>query len=145
MVQIKFKKLNPLAILPTKEPQDSGWDLYCVEDFALHHDERVVGVTTGLQLADLTPGYELHCRSRSGNAVKKSVFVIFGTVDNGYRGELKVMMKALYGTVFFKKGDKIGQLVPMAIVDSEVVWSKEVSETKRGQNGFGSTDLTKGN
>jgi dUTP pyrophosphatase len=139
---IQFKKLVKGAQLPEKAKEaDSGWDLRCYEDFALHPEEPAKIIKTGLQLANITPGFELQVRSRSGIAAKHSAFVVNspGTVDNGYRGEICVIMKSLFSVVFFKAGDRIAQLVPIEIPKSTVAWCDVVTETDRGAGGFGST------
>lgn len=143
-VKIAFKKMHPDAVLPTRANEtDSGWDLYAVEDTWLHHDKGSVIVATGLQLANLSPGYELQVRGRSGNSAKLSICVVNGpgTIDNGYRGEIGVIMKALYQSVCIVKGKAIAQLVPTAIPTSTVAWIEEVSASARGAKGFGSSGV----
>lgn len=141
-MQIRFKKIHPDAQLPTKAFwSDSGWDVYAVKDFTLLPEDFVVPISTGLQLAQISQGYEIQVRSRSGNTLHKCCMVANqpGTIDNQYRGEIKILMWTLK-EVTFKKGEKIAQLVPIEIPISEVAWSEEVSETPRNDGGFGSSD-----
>ncbi len=144
MVIIKLVPNHPDAILPTKKhPSDSGWDLYCIEDVMLNSGGPATVVRTGLVLAGLTPGFDLEIRCRSGIAAKQSVCCVngVGTIDNSYRGELLVILKALYSNETFKKGSKIAQLVPRVIPDSVVSWSTGIEDTVRGSGGLGSTGV----
>lgn len=137
--EIKWKKVHENAKLPTKaKPGDSGFDVYAVEDFVLE-GYTVKVVPTGLQLADITPGFELQVRNRSGNGAKGVTITNSpGTVDNQYRGVLGVIMTT-QSHMLFKKGDRIAQLVPARVVEATNEWVEEVSETERGAGGFGST------
>lgn len=140
-MEIKFKKIHEAAILPTRAKQsDSGWDVYAIEDVSVL-PETVTVVKTGLQVAYITPGFEIQVRSRSGNTAKLAIMVSNqpGTVDNLYRGEIMVLMNVVKKAVYFKKGDRIAQLVPMAIPESSVAWTETVEDTVRGANGIGST------
>lgn len=140
MVEIKFKRVHENAKLPTNKIGDSGWDVYAVKDTTIVPEDGVVLVQTGLQLAYITPGFEIQVRSRSGNTKDRHCMVANqpGTVDNSYRGPVGVLMWCLRDTTF-KAGEKIAQLVPMAIPESTMAWSDEVVETDRGAGGFGST------
>ncbi len=138
-VEIKFKKNHLEAVLPTRREGDSGWDVYAVNDIFLVPDFGVVKIDTGLVLASLTPGYELQARAKSGVTLNKHVVVSNGpgTIDNHYRGSICILMNCLK-PVKFLKGEKFAQLVPMAVPESSVAWSEEVSPTLRGEGGFGS-------
>ena len=117
--------------------EDAGLDLRAVERVVL-----VPGVAqavpTGIAI-ELPPGYEAQVRPRSGMALKHSLTVNFGTIDPGYRGEIRVIMfnlgKANY-TV--EKGDRIAQLVVARY--EAIEWEEsELSESERGAGGFGSS------
>lgn len=140
---ISFVSNHPNAILPTKKySSDSGWDIYCCEDIC---DEGGILVRTGLLLAGLTVGYELQVRARSSLAAK-GILVVNGpgTIDNSYRGEIKVIMCRIDGGLLeFKAGDKVAQLVPMKVPSSSVKWINKVTDGERGDNGYGSTGGTK--
>ena len=137
-MEIRFKKLHSDAKLPTKaKPGDAGFDVYAVEDFVLQRDV-VTLVKTGLQIAYITPGFEVQVRSRSGNASRGVTITNSpGTIDNGYRGEVAVLMTAQTHTVF-KRGDRIAQLIPQRIEEAFCSWG-EIENTERGACGFGST------
>jgi dUTP pyrophosphatase len=147
-----FFKTSPLAILPkyAHGREDAGMDLYFCgetdsESFLLDAGERTL-VSTGLKIA-LPEGYEGQVRSRSGLAAKHGVIVLNapGTVDPGYRGELKVLLMntSRYGSVKISHGDRIAQLVVAPVTHAEVCLAfndpEEVNATKRSGNGFGST------
>lgn len=140
--EIKLKKVHPDATLPTKaHDTDSGWDVYALKDTALLPEDNVVAIPTGLQLASITPGFEIQVRAKSGKVKKLSLMVSNapGTVDNHYRGEIIILMHVLKD-VLFKKGETFAQLVPVQIPQSTMAWTEEVTETVRGAGGFGSTD-----
>jgi len=99
-------------------------------------------VPTGL-VFEIPPGFEVQVRPRSGLAIKHGITVVNtpGTIDADYRGEVKVILVNLGSEPFvIKRGDRIAQLVP-AKVASEIdfVESEQVSETERGEGGFGHT------
>ena len=98
-------------------------------------------VPTGLTIA-LPSGYEAQVRPRSGLASKHGVTVLNspGTVDADYRGEIGVLL-INHGTVPFsiQRGERIAQMVIAAVVRVELVPAAELSATKRGSAGFGST------
>ena len=100
-------------------------------------------VHTGIWLAGLEKDHELQVRSRSGNTLKCSFFVMNGpgTVDADYRAEVGCIIEYLGTGIFqIKKGQKIAQLVEMQIVRSRIEQVSEiVDQTKRGTGGFGST------
>ncbi len=138
---VKFKKLRPDAILPTRgTPVAAGLDLYAAEKISLAPG-AFHAVSTGIGI-ELPPGYEGQVRPRSGLAVKYGVTVLNspGTVDEDYRGECKVVLINHGPGIFdIKPGDRIGQLVvaPTTLVGVEEV--VELSSTDRGEKGFGST------
>jgi dUTP pyrophosphatase len=98
-------------------------------------------VGTGLTIA-LPPGYEAQVRPRSGLASKHGVTVLNapGTVDADYRGEIGVLL-INHGDAPFsiRRGERIAQMVIAAVVRVELVPTAELSATKRGSGGFGST------
>ncbi len=95
-------------------------------------------VPTGLAI-ELPPGYEAQVRPRSGMALKHSLTVNFGTIDPGYRGEIRVIMFNLGRADYaIEKGDRIAQLV---IGRYEAIeWEEgELGDSARGAGGFGSS------
>ena len=122
---------------------DSGFDLRCTEGGTLKPLERML-VPTGLYF-ELPDGYELQVRPRSGLAAKHGITVLNtpGTVDTGYRGEIKVILVNLSNETFtFEKGERVAQAVIASRVSSdfgELIEVTEISESERGIGGFGST------
>lgn len=140
---IKFKKLHPDAVIPQyAHPGDAGMDLYSVEDVPIHPGAEPQVVSLGLAV-ELPPNSEMQIRPRSGLAVKGLTVVNSpGTIDQGYRGELKVILANLgYWPIDIKKGDRIAQAVvkevPKVIIKEVESFTSE--ETARGESGFGST------
>lgn len=93
--QVGFKRLTEDAVLPTKAfPTDSGWDLTASEDIIVEPGETVV-VKTGIAV-ELPAGYEATVRPRSGVTAKTKLRVQLGTIDNGYGGEIGVIVDNVY-------------------------------------------------
>lgn len=124
---------------------DSGFDLRSNEGGTLKPLERML-VSTGL-FFELPDGYELQVRPRSGLAAKHGVTVLNspGTVDTGYRGEIKVILVNLSNDTFtFEKGERIAQAVISSRVSSdfgELIEVTNISDSERGITGFGSTGV----
>jgi dUTP pyrophosphatase len=139
-MKIKINKLHPDAILPVYAhgpEEDAGLDLRALERIVLTPG-TAHGVATGLAI-ELPPGYEAQVRPRSGMALKHSITVNFGTIDPGYRGEIRVVMFNLSGADYvIEKGDRIAQLV---IARYEAIdWEEaQLGDSLRGAGGFGSS------
>ena len=139
-MKIRIQKLHPDAELPTYAHgplEDAGLDLRSVERVVLSPGKSQ-GVPTGIAI-ELQPGYEAQVRPRSGMALKHSVSVNFGTIDPGYRGEIRVIMFN-FGTSDYtlEKGDRIAQLVVARY--EAIEWEEgELGESARGAGGFGSS------
>jgi dUTP pyrophosphatase len=141
-VKIKIKRIHPNAVLPVYAhgpSEDAGLDLRSVEDVKLLPGVPYA-VATGLQL-EIPPGYEGQVRPRSGLALKHAITVpnAPGTIDPGYRGEVKVILLNLGQQPFHVAvGDRIAQLV---IARYEAVeWEEaELNDSLRGEGGFGSS------
>ena len=124
---------------------DSGFDIRASikEPITLKSMERKL-ISTGLSF-ELTPNTELQIRPRSGMALKHGITVLNtpGTVDEGYRGDIGVIIINLSNEKYtINDGDKIAQGVIMNVIGqnmSELVNSDELSKTIRGEDGFGST------
>lgn len=136
---IKFKLLSGNAKLPSyAHNDDAGLDLYSVEDKILKPGERYtfnLGVSS-----EIPPGYYVSFRDKSGLAAKSGTHVLGGVVDAGYRGEWGVVLANLgQEKVEIEKGDKIAQGLLQAVEHARIVESNNLSRTKRGEGGFGST------
>jgi dUTP pyrophosphatase len=139
-MKIRIKKLHPDAVLPAYAhgpAEDAGLDLH-----ALERAELMPGVAhpvpTGLAI-ELPPGYEAQVRPRSGLAMKHSVSVNFGTIDPGYRGEIRVIMFNLGKAPYVvERWDRIAQLVVSRYEGIE--WEEgDLGDSSRGEGGFGSS------
>src|ERR1700677_2271500 len=137
---IRLKKLHADAILPAYAhgpEEDAGMDLRSVERVVLSPGVAQ-GVPTGIAI-ELPPGAEAQVRPRSGMALKHSVTVNFGTIDPGYRGEIRVIMFNLgHQDYTVEKGDRIAQLV---VAKYEAIdWEEgDLGDSERGVGGFGSS------
>lgn len=140
---IKIKRLDPAAQIPRYEySDDSGADLYAASDCTLQPFERKA-IPTGL-CAEVPAGFELQIRPRSGLALEKGITVLNtpGTIDSGYRGEIKVILINLSSELYrIKKGQKIAQLLVAPVTYADFKEVEELSASKRGMGGFGSTNV----
>ena len=141
---VKFKKLHPDAIIPDyAHPGDAGMDLYSIQEDIIEPLSWKL-IPTGLA-CELPEGTEGQVRSKSGIALKNGVFVLNtpGTVDENYRGEIGVILYNLNTKASFeiKKGQKIAQYVINQVEYVETQEISELSDSNRGQGGFGSTGL----
>ena len=140
-MQLRVKRLSSSATLPARaHPADAGLDLHSAVDLDIPPGEtRLVG--TGLAL-ELPPGTEAQVRPRSGLALTHSVTVLNtpGTIDEGYRGEVGVILINHGRRVFeVRRGMKVAQLVVQPTLAVEIVAVDALSNTSRGTGGFGST------
>lgn len=143
---IKLKKTHPDAVLPqanNKQPGtgDTGYDLVAVETVDISRSSSEV-VPVGLTLADMDPGYWIRIEPRSGLGFKHSIQPHLGVIDNGYRGDLAVKLYNFNNHTSYrvKKGDKIAQLVVYPLLQPVFEFSDDVTDTVRGDKGFGSSD-----
>src|SRR3954452_19700476 len=137
-MQLKVKRLNPAAILPSyARDGDAGLDLFSVKQLVIEPGKSVL-VPTGIAI-ELPSGTEAQVRPRSGLALKHSVTVLNtpGTVDEGYRGEVGVIL-INHGASSFsvEPGMKIAQMVVSPRIQVAVVEVPELSDTQRGAGGF---------
>jgi dUTP pyrophosphatase len=139
-MQIRVKRLNDDAVLPSYAHgplEDAGMDLRSTERVVLAPGAPQ-GVPTGIAI-ELPSGFEAQVRPRSGMALKHAITCNFGTIDPGYRGEIRVIMFNLGKTDYVvEKGDRIAQLVVAPYTGVE--WDEgELGDSTRGAGGFGSS------
>jgi dUTP pyrophosphatase len=141
MTQLKVKRLNPAAILPSyARAGDAGLDLFAVKAISIAPGASAL-VPTGIAI-ELPPGTEGQVRPRSGLALKHAITVLNtpGTVDEGYRGEVGVILINHGQTIFpVEAGMKIAQLVVSPRIQVEVTEVAALQDSERGAGGFGST------
>ena len=169
-ITVKIKRLRSDAVVPKYAYDgDAGFDLVAVKDVIIEPGETKL-VPTGLAV-ELPPGYELQIRPRSGVTLKTKLRVQLGTVDSSYRGEIGVIIDNIapvylangwgpalkgkaylidgsktdgnfvHGTYIIRKGDRIAQAVISAVPRVSFVEVDELSESKRGTGGFGSSGV----
>lgn len=141
-MRIEVTRLDGSLPLPTyARPGDAGLDLLAAEDAELKPGERVA-VATGIAVA-IPEGFAGFVHPRSGRALKEGLTVANapGTIDAGYRGEIKVILVNLDSNepVHVRRGDKIAQLVIQRVEAAELVEVSELAASDRGDGGFGST------
>ena len=141
MMQLKVKRLSPHAILPSYAREgDAGLDLFAAVSVAIAPGASAL-VGTGIAI-ELPPGTEAQVRPRSGLALKHSITVLNtpGTVDEGYRGEVGVILINHGPTSFtIEAGMKIAQLVVSPRIQVDVTEVTALQDSQRGAGGFGST------
>lgn len=142
-MKLLVEKIKKDAVIPFKaHDNDSGMDLFSIEDIILKPMERRL-IHTGIRI-QLPKNTEAQIRPRSGLALKYGITVLNtpGTIDEGYRGEIGIILINL-GTEEFKieKGMKIAQMVIKPTLTLKVEEVIELTETTRGEGGFGSTGL----
>ena len=144
-VSIEFKLLHELAQAPKyAHDGDAGADLVCVKDVMLKPGERLL-VPTGVAIA-LPEGYVGLVHPRSGLAAKHGIGIVNapGTIDSGYRGELKICLINLdqSETVALPAGSRIAQLVIQQVTTANFVQVNDLDNTERSDNGFGSSGIS---
>jgi dUTP pyrophosphatase len=147
-LQVKIKTLPHCVSVPKYATEhSSGLDLYAALDKVGYRLEPGAWklISTGV-CVEIPEGYEAQIRSRSGLAGKNGVFVLNspGTVDSDYRGEICVILMNISDKAFMiRNGDRIAQMVFSPVVKAHLEVVDELSETKRGEGGFGSTGVSK--
>ena len=143
MVRVKIKKLHQDAVIPQYQTKGAaGFDFHAIEDMEISPRQTVL-VKTGLSM-EIPEGYELQVRPRSGMSLKTKIRVANapGTVDSDYRGEICIIMENIGMLASFpyqiKKGDRIAQGVICPVYQAAFI-EEELSETERGEGGFGSS------
>jgi dUTP pyrophosphatase len=144
-VTLPFKRLDPDAVLPTRaHPGDAGLDLRSAVEVEVAPGERAL-VPTGVAVA-IPDGHAGLVLPRSGLASKHGLTMANapGLIDAGYRGEVICAVVNLdrVTLVRISKGDRIAQLVVVAVPELAAEWVDELPATTRGEGGFGSTGST---
>lgn len=165
-IQIPFVKCHPNAKMPEyAHPDDSGMDVYAVDDYVIHPGETKL-IPTGIKVA-VPNGYEIQIRPKSGRALKTKMRIAnsIGTVDAGFRGELQVIIENIEPPIkditydfddngrpivtsilrgsdmTIGKGEKFAQLVLMEVPKAVLFQVENLDDTERADGGFGSSGL----
>lgn len=130
--------LDARGIMPTRaHPTDAGLDLYAPHDFKIGvRSYRRINTGVHVQLPENTVGF---IKSKSGLMANAGILTN-GTIDEGYTGEIGVVLFNLgRQAAYFRRGDKIAQLVIQPALYPEIELAEALGSTDRGSNGFGST------
>jgi dUTP pyrophosphatase len=141
-MQIRIRRIHPDAVLPAYAhgpEEDAGMDLCAVEEATLEPGVPRM-VATGLTI-EAPPGFEAQVRPRSGLALRHAITMpnAPGTIDPGYRGEVRVILLNLGREPYtVHAGDRIAQMIVARY--EAVEWQEgELAESRRGEGGFGSS------
>lgn len=143
-LELRWKRLHPAAVEPLySHPGDAGMDLISTEDVELEPGAHG-SVGTGWSV-QIPPGYEAQVRPRSGLALKHGITVLNspGTIDSGYRGEIRVIL-INHGRQSFRieSGMRIAQLIIAPVIKAEISIVNRLAASTRDVGGFGSTGMT---
>lgn len=143
-LKVQFQRLlsNPDLPLPARAtPQAAGYDIRSAETKVVLDPGEIRLISTGL-IMELPEGMECQVRPRSGLALNHGITLPNspGTIDPDYRGEVKIIVQNLGSEqVTLIRGERVAQLVFSLFQSPEVVEVEELSNTDRGESGFGST------
>jgi dUTP pyrophosphatase len=152
-MEVKIKKLNPNAVIPTYAKNgDAGMDLVATSIISDTPEQITYGIGLGLEIPEGFVGLVFPRSSirKTGLQLSNSV----GVIDSGYRGELQATFNKVFGSErmydeikvkeiqsneYYKVGDRIAQIMIIPYPPIEFVEVEELSNTERGEGGFGST------
>ena len=138
-MKLKIKKVDPEAKLPNyAHSYDAGMDLFALEDVKIKPGE-IARIRSGVAV-EIPEGYVGLCWDKSGLSMKNGIKVLAGVIDSGFRGELVMGVINLGKEEYvFEKGHKVMQMLLQPIEIADIIETEELSETSRGEGGFGST------
>ena len=136
---LKFEKTHELAQIPTKNhADDTGFDVYCVEDKLIPARGSAV-IDVGLKFAYIPPGFWIRVEGSSGLGFKHGILPHPGIIDTAYRGTAGIKLYNFTDIDYnVKSGDRIAQFVVYKNYNVVAEFG-EVTETDRGEKGFGSS------
>ena len=143
-MKVLFKKLNKQAVTPSyAKDGDAGLDITAItRDIVITEDYEYIEYGTGLAF-EIPIGYVGLLFPRS-SVSKKDILLsnAVGVIDSGYRGEVSFRFKRLaWDSAIYNVGEKIGQLIIIPYPQIQLKQAKELSDTERGANGYGSSGL----
>lgn len=138
-MHIKLINNNKTYLPEYKTCGAAGADLHARGDWNIKPGETLI-IPLGICF-EIPAGYEVQIRPRSGLS-KQSIEVIIGTVDSDYRGEVGAIIHNASGKLFaIRDGDRVAQMIYSPVVQAGFEVVDELSDTKRGKDGFGSTGI----
>jgi len=142
MVDVQITRLDPGIPVPAyAHPGDAGADLFSTVNLLIEPGEREL-VPTGISVA-LPEGFAAFVHPRSGLAARHGLSVVNtpGTIDAGYRGEIKVLLinHDLREPVVLGRGDRIAQLIVQRVEHAHFAEVESLPDSVRGEGGYGST------
>lgn len=142
-MEIKIKKIENGKLPEYKTEGSVGADCYArLEKPVIIKAGEIKTIPLGFAV-EIPEGYEMQIRPRSGLASKSKVEAILGTIDSDYRGEVGAIVLNDSSEDFeVKNGDRIAQAVIAPVIKASWYLTDKLSETKRGEGGFGSTGIT---
>jgi dUTP pyrophosphatase len=138
-MKLKIKKVDSEAKLPSyAHPYDAGIDLFALEEVKIKPGE-IGRIRSGVAM-EIPEGYVGLCWDKSGLAMKNGIKVLAGVIDAGFRGELVMGVINLGKEEYtFEKGHKVMQMLLQPVEIADIIEVEKLSETPRGEGGFGST------
>jgi len=145
-IELKIKRLsdefNDISLPAYSTEGSSGMDIRAaVNNEEIIQSGKVKLIPTNIAV-EISKGFEIQVRPRSGLAAKYSIGVLNspGTIDSDYRGEVKIILFNFGENNFVvKRGDRIAQLVLAKTYSAKIIESSNLIETERGEGGFGHT------
>ena len=146
-MKVRIKKFSDLAVIPTKMTVGAAaYDLYTADNFIVRQGRNMIPTDIAIEIPN---GYEAKIEPRSGLSVKgmidihnnrKDADVIVGKIDSDYRGNIHIILKSNEIYPFtIAKNTRIAQLTFYKVENAEFIETECLSETTRGNKGFGST------
>jgi dUTP pyrophosphatase len=141
MSKMLIKKLSEKAITPMKiHDSSAGYDLFSTEGGTIRSNSYKI-ISTGISIS-LPKGFYGRIASRSGLATKHSIEVGAGVVDQGYTGEVKVLLRNFGESDFvFDENSRIAQMIVTPYESPELEVVDILPQTDRGEDGFGSSGI----
>lgn len=138
-MELKIKKLREDAIIPRYANEgDAGLDVFSLEDYELKPGERKT-FKLGFSM-EFEKGYVALVWDKSGLAAKHGIKTMAGVIDHNYRGEYAIVLfNTTKESYKIEKGHKIAQILIQPVINAEIQEVQELTETERGEGGFGST------
>ena len=142
-MQIKIKRIENGKLPEYKTQGSIGADCYArIEKEIILNENDMVTIPLGFAV-EIPDGYEMQIRPRSGLARKNKMLAVLGTIDSDYRGEVCAILINHSRSIFIvKPNDRIAQAVVCPVIRAEWCLTDELSETERGEGGFGSTGVS---